>query len=207
MQKGGWINKDKKIWNWDSMDRLNRIKNYYQGKTDDISDDDWNYLTSNPELESTLHNIYKTSTLPNHRTVVTNFAQQAVNNVPKGADPNARIDAVPDSTNNYKGYIGVGQFKMLPKTNQSSQQSKKGLTQQQANNRKQHFYNWQKVAQNRWFKPNTFIPYMHKRGFIYNWDHGTWFNPKTNLYLYATPKGEVLKKEGNNLVHYSGFFR
>lgn len=205
-QHGGWINKDKKIWNWDSMDRFNRIKNYYQGKSD-ITDQDWEYLQDNPELESALHNIYKTSTLPNHRTVATNFVQQDVNNVPKGADPNARIDAVPDSTNNYKGYIGVGQFKMLPKTNQSSQQSKKGLTRQQANNRKQHFHNWQKVAQNRGYAAGTFMPYMHSQGFAYNYDNGTWFNPKANLYLYATPKGDVVQQINGKQIPYTGIIR
>lgn len=208
MQKGGWINKDKKIWNWDSMDRFNRIKNYYQG-TDNLAEEDWNYLQDNPELESALHNLYKASKLPNHRTTATNAAQAYTNNMPKGADPKARIEVVPDSTSNFKGILGVEQYKMLPKTTQSSQQQKpkKGLTQQQANTRKQYFHNWQKVAQSRWFSPNTFIPYMHKKGFVYNWDQGTWFNPKTNLYLYATPKGEVLKKEGDKLVHYGGYFR
>lgn len=44
MQKGGWINKDKKIWNWDSMDRFNRVKAYYQGQSDTLSDEDWNYI-------------------------------------------------------------------------------------------------------------------------------------------------------------------
>lgn len=38
-QKGGWINKSKGIWNWDSLDRMNRVKNYYLGKSD-LSDDD-----------------------------------------------------------------------------------------------------------------------------------------------------------------------
>lgn len=44
MQKGGWINKDKKIWNWDSMDRFNRVKAYYQRQSDTLSDEDWNYI-------------------------------------------------------------------------------------------------------------------------------------------------------------------
>lgn len=204
-QHGGWINKDKKIWNWDSMDRFNRVKNYYQGKTDgDLSNDDWNYLYSNPELESALHNIYKASKLPNKRIAVTATRQSNVNNMPKGANPDATIVSVPDSTNNYKGRIGIGQFTMLPKTTQGSQQqkSKSPRTQQQANARKQHFHDWQQVAQNRNYAPGTFIPYMHSQGFIYNWDHGTWFNPKTNLYLYATPEGRVV--QGNQRTPYNG---
>lgn len=206
-QHGGWINKDKKIWNWDSMDRFNRIKNYYQGKTDHLSDDDWNYLTSNPELESTLHNIYKTSTLPNKRIIAVMSVQSTVNNMPKGANPDVYIASVPDSTNNYKGRLGVGQFQMLPKTNQSSQQSKKGLTSQQANNRKQHFHNWQKVAQNRGYAAGTFMPYMHSQGFVYNYDNGTWFNPKANIYLYATPKGNVVQRINGKQILYTGIKR
>lgn len=203
-QHGGWINKDKKIWNWDSMDRFNRVKAYYQGRTDTISDDDWNYLISNPELESTLHNIYKFSKIPNKRDTAVISAQSSVNNMPKGANPDVYIASVPDSINNYKGRLGVGQFQMLPKTNQSSQQSKKGFARQQANNRKQNFHNWQRVAQNRGYTTGTFIPYMSSQGFIYNQDHGTWFNPKTNLYLYATPEGRVVQQKDQYQVPYNG---
>lgn len=117
-QQGGWIDKDKKIWNWDSMDRFNRVKNWYQGKSDELSDEDWKYIDANPELESALHNIYKVSKLPNKRTTITNQPAQFLNNMPKGADPNARVSSVPDSTNNFKGRIGVGQFKMLQKPKQ-----------------------------------------------------------------------------------------
>lgn len=205
MQKGGWINKDKKIWNWDSVDRFNRIKSYYQGKSD-ISDDDWYYLQDNPELESALHNLYKASKLPNHRIAATNAPQSATHNMPKGADPKTRIDVVPDSTNNFKGYIGVGQYKMLPKTTQSSQQQKykKRLTRQQADNRRQNFHNWQRVAQNRNYATGTFIPYMHKNGFAYDWDRGMWYNPKANIYLYATPEGNVMQYINRNYVPYNG---
>lgn len=208
MQKGGWINKDKKIWNWDSMDRFNRIKNYYQG-TDNLAEEDWNYLQDNPELESALHNIYKASKLPNHRTTATNVSQAYTNNMPKGADPKARIEAVPDSTNNFKGSLGVGQYKMLPKTTQSSQQQKpkKGLTRQQANNRRQNFHNWQRVAQNRNYTTGTFIPYMHKNGFAYDWDKGIWYNPKANIYLYATPEGGVMQQVHGQYIPYTGIQR
>lgn len=208
MQKGGWINKDKKIWNWDSVDRFNRVKAYYQG-TGGLATEDWKYLQDNPELESALHNIYKTSKLPNHRTIATTVVQQGTNNVPKGADPEARIDAVPDSTNDFVGYLGVGQYKMLPKTTQSSQQqkSKKGLTQQQANTRKQYFHNWQRVAQNRGYATGTFIPYMHKNGFAYDWDKGTWYNPKANIYLYPTTYGTVMQYINGNYVPYNGIQR
>lgn len=114
-QQGGWIDKDKKIQNWDSMDRFNRVKNWYQGKTDDLSNDDAEYLRANPELESTLHNLYKASSIPNKRTMVFSALQYDTNNMPKGADPNKIISVVPDSTNKFKGYLGVGQFKMLKK--------------------------------------------------------------------------------------------
>lgn len=200
LQKGGWINKDKKIWNWDSMDRFNRIKNYYQGNSE-LSDKDWNYLRENPELESALHNLYKNSKLHNKRIVATVNYQRYTNNMPKGADPNAKIDVVPDSTNNYRGYLGVGQFQMLPT---QQQKSKKGLTYQQVSTRKQNFHNWQRVAQNRGYATGTFIPYMHKNGFVYNYDYGTWFNPKKNLYLYATPEGRVVQQKGQERVPYNG---
>lgn len=204
LQKGGWINKDKKIWNWDSMDRFNRIRNYYQGQTDDISDDDWNYLMSNPELESALHNLYKISKLPNKHITVTNSAQSSVNNMPKGADPDKYIASVPDSTNNYKGRLGVGQFQML---STQQQKPKKRLTYQQANNRKQNFHNWQKVAQNRGYATGTFIPYMHKNGFAYDWDKGTWYNPKANIYLYPATDGTVMQYINGNYVPYNGIQR
>lgn len=200
LQKGGWINKDKKIWNWDSMDRFNRIKNYYQGKSN-LEDDDFNYLLDNPELESALHNIYKASKLPNKRTIIQSVAQCTTHNMPNGADPYALIDVVPDSTKNYIGHLGVGQFQMLPT---QRQKSKKELTYQQANNRKQNFHNWQRVAQNRGYATGTFMPYMYNQGFVYNYDHGTWFNPKTKLYLYATPEGRVVQQKGQERVPYNG---
>lgn len=100
------------------MDRFNRVKNWYQGKSDELSDEDWKYIDANPELESALHNIYKVSKLPNKRTTITNIPAQYANNMPKDADPKARINSVPDSTNNFKGRLGVGQFKMLEKPKQ-----------------------------------------------------------------------------------------
>ncbi len=208
LQKGGWINKDKKIWNWDSMDRFNRVKAYYQGQSD-ILDEDWNYVHSNPELESALHNLYKTSKLPNHRTTVTQTEQQYTNNMPKGADPKANIGSVPDSTNNYKGRLGIGQYKMLPKTTQGSQQQKhkKPLTQQQANNRRYNFHIWQGVAQNRGYPTGTFIPYMHKNGFAYDQDKGIWYNPKANIYLYPATDGTVMQYINGNYVPYNGIQR
>ena len=123
-QQGGWIDKDKKIWNWDSMDRFNRIKNWYQGKSNEISDEDWNYINDNPELESALHNIYKVSKLPNKMTTIATNTAQHTNNMPKGADPKARISSVPDSTNNFNGRLGVGQFKMLKKPKQQTSKQK-----------------------------------------------------------------------------------
>lgn len=203
MQKGGWINKDKKIWNWDSMDRFNRIKSYYQGQSD-LSDDDWGYLEANPELESALHNLYKASKLSNKRTTTSVSYQRNTNNMPKGANPDVKIAVVPDSTNNFKGNLGVGQFQMLPT---QQQKPKKGLTYQQANNRRQNFHNWQRVAQNRGYATGTFIPYMHKNGFAYDWDKGTWYNPKANIYLYPATDGTVMQYINGNYVPYNGIQR
>ena len=211
-QQGGWINRDKKIWNWDSADRFNRVKAYYQGKAE-LSDDDWEYVHGNPELESALHNLYKVSQIPNHRTIASENNQGNTNNMPKGADPNARILTVPDSTNNFKGSLGVGQFKMLssqsrqqkPKVIPSqSRQPKKPLTQMQANTRRSHFHNWQAVARNKGYAPGTFMPYMHSQGFAYNQDQGVWYNPKTGLYLYAGPNGTVTQRKGQYRVPYNG---
>lgn len=203
MQKGGWINKDKKIWNWDSMDRFNRIKSYYQGQSD-LSDDDWGYIEANPELESALHNLYKASKLSNKRTTASVSYQRNTNNMPKGANPDVKIAVVPDSTNNFKGNLGVGQFQMLPT---QQQKPKKGLTYQQANNRRQNFHNWQRVAQNRGYATGTFIPYMHKNGFAYDWDKGTWYNPKANIYLYPATDGTVMQYINGNYVPYNGIQR
>ena len=128
-QQGGWIDKNKKIWNWDSMDRFNRIKNWYQGKSIQLSIEDWEYLRNNPELESALHNIYKVSKLPNKRTTISNNTAEYVNNMPKGADPKARVESVPDSTNNFEGRLGVGQFKMLKKPKQQTPKQQKSILQ------------------------------------------------------------------------------
>ena len=128
-QQGGWIDKNKKIWNWDSMDRFNRVKNWYQGKTDVLSEEDWKYINDNPELESALHNIYKVSKLPNKRTTISNNTAEYVNNMPKGADPKARVESVPDSTNNFEGRLGVGQFKMLKKPKQQTPKQQKSILQ------------------------------------------------------------------------------
>lgn len=123
-QSGGWIDRKKGIWNWDSLDRMNRIKNYYLGKSD-ISEEDWNYVYSNPELESFLHNVYKNSKLPNVRTAVSEDQQKYTKNFPRGAKPDVKIASVPDSTDNYKGRIGIGKFVMQPKQNQLSKQTPK----------------------------------------------------------------------------------
>lgn len=185
------------------MDRFNRIKNYYQGNSE-LSDEDWDYLQKNPQLESALHNLYKNSKLPNKRIVATENYQRNTNNMPKGADPNARIQVVPDSTNNYKGSLGVGQFQMLPT---QQQKPKKGLTYQQVSTRKQNFHNWQRVAQKRGYATGTFIPYMHKNGFAYDWDKGTWYNPKANIYLYPATDGTVMQYINGNYVPYNGIQR
>lgn len=123
-QQGGWIDRKKGIWNWDSLDRMNRVKNYYLGNIN-LSDEDWKYVYSNPELESFLHNVYKNSKLPNVQTTIGLNKQGSTNNFPRGAEPNVIIESVPDSTNNYKGRIGIGQFVMQPRQKQSSKQTPK----------------------------------------------------------------------------------
>lgn len=128
-QQGGWINRNKGIWNWDSLDRMNRIQKAYQtGITDQITDDDLNYLLSNPQLESFLHNIYKTSKLPDHVTSWVVTKQKDLNNAPENAIPNEQIPSVPDSVNNFSGRIGITPFKLKPakKSKQQSQSRSKG---------------------------------------------------------------------------------
>lgn len=200
-QQGGWIDRDKKIWNWDSTDRYNRIRDYYQGKSN-LSNDDWGYLNANPELESALHNLYKASKLPNKRTTVSLNYQRNTNNMPKGADPNARIATVPDSTNNFKGNLGVGQFTMSQKPNSrpttqthnvkpSSKTSPKQNSHSQlinkykANNqRKQHFDQWTAYVKKQ--NPNMlgrFKNTMQNRGYTYNWNTGIYSKPGSSYRL------------------------
>lgn len=123
-QQGGWINRNKGIWNWDSLDRMNRIQKAYQtGLTDQITDDDIEYLVANPQLESFLHNIYKTSKLPNHVTSWLYNDQKDLNNAPKNAIPDEQIHSVPDSVNNFSGRIGIEPFKLKPAAKKFKQQS------------------------------------------------------------------------------------
>lgn len=200
-QQGSWIDKDKKIWNWDSTDRFNRIKNYYQGKST-LSNDDWRYLNANPELESALHNLYKASTLPNKRTTATINYQRNTNNMPKGADPNAKIATVPDSTNNFKGNLGVGQFTMSqksnskttnqthntkpsPKTSPKQNSHSQLINKYNANNqRKQHFNQWTAYVKKN--QPNMlgkFKTTMQNRGYTYNWNTGIYSKPGSSYRL------------------------
>ena len=200
-QQGGWIDKDKKIWNWDSTDRFNRIRNYYQGKSN-LSDDDWGYLNANPELESALHNLYKASKLPNKRTTASFDYQRNTNNMPKGADPNARIAVVPDSTNNFKGNLGVGQFTMSQKPNSRSttqthniKPSPKASPKQNShsqlvnkykanNQRKQYFDQWTAYVKKN--QPNMlgrFKNIMQNRGYTYNWNTGIYSKPGSSYRL------------------------
>lgn len=200
-QQGGWIDRDKKIWNWDSTDRYNRIRDYYQGKSN-LSNDDWGYLNANPELESALHNLYKASKLPNKRTTVSLNYQRNTNNMPKGADPNARIATVPDSTNNFKGNLGVGQFTMSqkpnsrpttqthnvkpsPKTSPKQNSHSQLINKYKANNqRKQHFDQWTAYVKKQ--NPNMlgrFKNTMQNRGYTYNWNTGIYSKPGSSYRL------------------------
>ena len=200
-QQGGWIDRDKKIWNWDSTDRYNRIRDYYQGKSN-LSNDDWGYLNANPELESALHNLYKASKLPNKRTTVSLNYQRNTNNMPKGADPNARIATVPDSTNNFKGNLGVGQFTMSqkpnsrpttqtrnvkpsPKTSPKQNSHSQFINKYKANNqRKQHFDQWTAYVKKQ--NPNMlgrFKNTMQNKGYTYNWNTGIYSKPGSSYRL------------------------
>lgn len=85
-QQGGWIDKKRGIWNWDSLDRMNRVKNAYLGKSD-LSDEDWKYVTNNPELESFLHNVYKNSKINDVYITFTKSKQGSLNNMPRGGRP------------------------------------------------------------------------------------------------------------------------
>ena len=200
-QQGGWIDRDKKIWNWDSTDRYNRIRDYYQGKSN-LSNDDWGYLNANPELESALDNLYKASKLPNKRTTVSLNYQRNTNNMPKGADPNARIATVPDSTNNFKGNLGVGQFTMSqkpnsrpttqtrnvkpsPKTSPKQNSHSQFINKYKANNqRKQHFDQWTAYVKKQ--NPNMlgrFKNTMQNKGYTYNWNTGIYSKPGSSYRL------------------------
>lgn len=195
LQKGGWIDKKKGIWNWDSNDRFERIKKYYRGEIGQISDDDMKYLVKNPELESFLHNIYKTSKLKNKRTESIEAQQDYVNNFPEGADPKAYIASVPDSANNYKGRIGIGKFKMLPKQRQQNnnvvpeKSSGSGLDRVYEQSRQQQAYN---EAQSRGYMggaTNDFENMVVRENGVFgpsNW--------KENIKTYKDPKsGKILQ--------------
>lgn len=200
-QQGGWIDKKKGIWNWDSTDRMNRVAKYYRGEVDDISDDDWLYVKNNPQLGSFLHNVYKNSKLPNKRISVSMALAKNTNNMPKGADPNAKVDVVPDSTNNYKGLIGIGHYKMLPRQPQQSTNKNinynKANQRQKANNTKYMYGatnsfenmaaqtrnngNWHKDIQT-WKDPKTGKSYQYiTRDGINYLSNGRYWNPKTKI--------------------------
>ena len=189
-QKGGWIDKKKGIWNWDSLDRMDRVKNYYLGKAN-ISEEDWNYVYSNPELESFLHNVYKNSKLPNVRTAVSEDQQKYTNNFPRGAKPDVTIASVPDSTNNYKGRIGIGKFVMQPKQNQPSKQTPK-QTQKQSygvGSSRNNTQNYMFGATN---NVEDMVSREHRNLLDSNWkkDIKIWKDPRTGKsYRYVTIDG------------------
>lgn len=172
-QSGGWIDRKKGIWNWDSLDRMNRFKNYYLGKADDLNSEDYAYIFSYPELESFLHNVYKNSKIQGVNTTMSDAPQFSLNNFPKGADPNELIPIAPDSSNNYKGYIGVGKFKMLP--------TKAG---NQFENMAAHEHtgldsNWRKDIKT-WKDPRSGKSYRYVTIDGINYlDNGRYWNPKT----------------------------
>ena len=189
-QKGGWIDKKKGIWNWDSLDRMDRVKNYYLGKAD-ISRKDWNYVYSNPELESFLHNVYKNSKLPNVRTAVSEDQQKYTNNFPRGAKPDVKIVSVPDSTNNYKGRIGIGKFVMQPKQNQPPKQTPKQTYKQSygVNSSSNNTQNYMFGATDNF---EDMVSREHSSLFDSNWkkDIKTWKDPRSGKsYRYVTIDG------------------
>lgn len=190
-QSGGWIDKKKGIWNWDSLDRMKRAQAYYQGRANYLSDDDWKYIHSYPELESFLHNVYKNSKLPNVRIAITKDYQKNTNNFPRGAKPDVTIMSVPDSTNNYKGYIGIGKFVMKPKQNQPSKQIPK-QTQKQSygvgssrNNTQSYMFGATDDFEN-------MVSREHSNLLDSNWkkDIKTWKDPRSGKsYRYVTIDG------------------
>ena len=189
-QKGGWIDKKKGIWNWDSLDRMNRVKNYYLGKAD-ISREDWNYVYSNPELESFLHNVYKNSKLPNVRTAVSEDQQKYTNNFPRGAKPDVKIVSVPDSANNYKGRIGIGKFVMQSKQNQPSKQTPKQTYKQSygVGSSRNNTQNYMFGATDNF---EDMVSREHSSVFDSNWkkDIKIWKDPRTGKsYRYVTIDG------------------
>ena len=147
------------------------------------------YLVKNPELESFLHNVYKTSKLKNKRTESIEAQQDYVNNFPEGADPKAYIASVPDSVNNYKGRIGIGKFKMLPKQRQQNnnvvpeKSGGSGLDRMYEQSRQQQAYN---EAQSRGYiggATNDFENMVVRENGIFgpsNW--------KENIKTYKDPK-------------------
>ena len=184
-KKGGWINKKKGIWNWDSIDRMNRFKNYYLGKADDLNSEDYSYIFMYPELESFLHNVYKNSKIQGVNTTLGDGSQFALNNFPKGADPNELIPIAPDSANNYKGYIGVGKFKMLP-TKQVNTSTSKPKSAKQSNRAQ--------TNRNIYGKGNQFENMVASEhpGLDSNWkkDIKIWKDPRTGKsYRYVTING------------------
>lgn len=189
-QSGGWIDRKKGIWNWDSLDRMNRIKNYYLGKAE-VSDKDWNYVHSNPELESFLHNVYKNSKIQGVNTTISRTPQYATNNFPKGAEPNVTISSVPDSTNNYKGRIGIGKFVMKPKQNQPSKQTPKQIQKQSygVGNSSNNTQNYMFGATDNF---EDMVSREHSNLLDSNWrkDIKTWKDPRSGKsYRYVTIDG------------------
>lgn len=69
LEKGGWLNESKGIWDWDSADRMNRVTKYYQGK-ENLTNDDYTYLQQHQDLQNYLSNAYKKSKLNNVRTAI-----------------------------------------------------------------------------------------------------------------------------------------
>ena len=183
--QGGWINKGKGIWNWDSIDRMNRVAKFYRGETNYITQADMDYVTGNPQLESYLHNVYKNSKLPNKKIYLGTSDAKDTNNMPKGADPNAQVASVPDSNNNYKGYIGIGQYTMLkqpaqqftkkPTNTQQNSKVNQNTNQVTNNQRKQYFDQWTTYVKTK--HPNMlgkFKNTMQNMGYNYNWNTGVY---------------------------------
>lgn len=122
--------------------------------------------------------------------------------MPKGADPNAEIATVPDSTNNFKGNLGVGQFTMSqksnskttnqthntkpsPKTSPKQNSHSQLINKYNANNqRKQHFNQWTAYVKKN--QPNMlgkFKTTMQNRGYTYNWNTGIYSKPGSSYRL------------------------
>lgn len=147
----------------------------------ELTDEDYEYIHSHPELESFLDNVYT----PSKYNTENNFRRG--NNGRIYISINKGRYSAPDSTNNYKGYL----YDTVPLKQQSSNTQKQQLPTKPANNlsreqhekkatnlrRKQLFDQWTNYVKTNFpqllghFKTN-----MQNKGMKYNLDNGQYSN-------------------------------